>query len=89
MREWDLGKKPDNRRGRDGDRDDKEHVRDTVRGALARDLDRGERDRSRRTDREKRRHSESLSPGKNRGQFEQEMCNSIGQITYHHYIHQL
>lgn len=68
VREWDLGKKPDNRRGRDAERDDKEHVRDNVRGVLGREADAGDRnrdrDRARRTDRDKRRHSESVSPGK-------------------------
>lgn len=80
VREWDLGKKADTRRGRETERDDKEHLRENLRGAnnLDRDFDRdrgersdrnernerpGERGDRRRRSLEKRRHSESTSPG--------------------------
>lgn len=75
-----MGKKADNRRGREGERDDKEHLRENVRGAnnLDREFDRDRGERGERNDRseragdrgdrrrrslEKRRHSESTSPG--------------------------
>lgn len=75
-----MGKKADTRRGRETERDDKEHLRENLRGAnnLDRDFDRdrgersdriernerpGERGDRRRRSLEKRRHSESTSPG--------------------------